>query len=140
MLFIHPPPHPHMNMSLSICLSVRLSICSSVCVSDCVRSISHMNYSNILGQIWYGGILAQGNLAEKLVPYLQCQGHRMAYIIKVCLLFTLHASHQTTNYSKTTKSVLYTNLHETKHTLNIKHKIFQELVPLVSSLLKKKST
>ena len=27
-------------------------------------------------------------------------------------MFNLRASHQTTNYSKTTKSVLYTNLHK----------------------------
>ena len=32
------------------------------------------------------------------------------------------ASHQTTNYSKTTKSVLYTNLHKTKHTQTSKTK------------------
>ena len=56
----------------------------------------------------------------------------------ICLLFTLHARHQTTNYSTNTKSVLYTNLHKNKTYTNIGHKIFEELVPSVSSQLKKK--
>ena len=38
------------------------------------------------------------------------------------------------NYSETTKSVLYTNLHKTY--TNLDHKIFEELVPLIPSLLK----
>ena len=54
----------------------------------------------------------------------------------ICLLFTLHASHQTTNYPKTKKSVLYTKQHKTKDT-NIKHKMFEKLVPSVLLLLKK---
>ena len=55
--------------------------------------------------------------------------------VQTCLLFTLYTSHQTTDYSKTTKSVMYTNLHKTY--TNIEHKIFEELVPSVSPLLKK---
>ena len=55
----------------------------------------------------------------------------------VCLLFTLHASHQTTNSPKTTTSVPTHNyLHKTY--TNIKHNIFEALVPSVLPLLKKK--
>ena len=55
----------------------------------------------------------------------------------ICLPITLHASHQTTNYSKTTKLVLYTHLYKTKHTQTSKTTFSRELVPPVSPLLKK---
>ena len=49
----------------------------------------------------------------------------------ICLLFTLHASHQTTNYPKVTKSVLSQSHIKQKKFTNINHKIFKELVPSV---------
>ena len=58
----------------------------------------------------------------------------------ICLLFTLQTSHQTTNYPKTTKSVLtqtHTKQTTTTTKSNIKHKILEELVPSVSPLSKK---
>ena len=55
----------------------------------------------------------------------------------ICLLFTLHTSHQTTNSSKTTKSFLTQIYISNKTCTNIKHKIFKELVPLVLPPLKK---
>ena len=48
----------------------------------------------------------------------------------VCLLLTLHASHQTTNYPKTTKSVL-TQTHIKRKITQTSNKIFEELVPSV---------
>ena len=57
----------------------------------------------------------------------------------ICLLFTLHTSHQTTNYPQTTKSVL-TQTHVKKKYTNIKDNFFKELVPLVMPLFKKRTT
>ena len=64
------------------------------------------------------------DLVSKLVGILSRVNHKGLYHgqkhCSICLLFTLHASHQTTDYPKTTKSVL-TQTH-------MKHKIFEELI------------
>ena len=55
----------------------------------------------------------------------------------ICLLFTLHTSHQTTNSIKKKHEISpETNLHKTKHTQTSKQN-FRRLVPSVLPLLKK---
>ena len=55
----------------------------------------------------------------------------------ICLLVLLHTGHQTTNSLKSSKLVLTRINTKHKHRyINIKHKIFKELVPLVLPLLK----
>ena len=63
----------------------------------------------------------------------------------VCVLvFNMSPIYSHHKLSINHKISLYTNLHKIKHTqtsnTNIKHKIFEELVPVVLSLLKKKRT
>ena len=55
----------------------------------------------------------------------------------ICLLFSLHTSHQTTYFPQTTKSVLTQICIYNKAYKNVKHRIFEELVPSVLPLLTK---
>ena len=54
----------------------------------------------------------------------------------ICLLFTLHTSHQTTNSQKNKKSVL-TQFYINKTYTNIKYRIFKELIPFGITPVKK---
>ena len=63
-------------------------------------------------------------------------GSSVGCLLRHCLLFTLHTSHQTTNSLKTTKSV-WTQTYVKQKKKNIKHNFFEELVPSVLPLLKR---
>ena len=74
---------------------ITLSVCSSVRVSDCVRSVSleplnlyyYYFFLTKLGMVVYYH-LAMGH-AEKLLHYLQCQGHSEGlYDQNVTIFFT----------------------------------------------------
>ena len=55
-------------------------------------------------------------------------------------LSSIYSARKSSNHTllKNHEIVLYTNLHKTNYRQNIEHKIFEELVPSVSPLLKKK--
>ena len=62
--------------------------------------------------VWFVGILSPVNHIGLHQGWTHCS---------ICLLFTLHASHQTTNYPKTTKSIL-THI-TTKDYIRAEHKL-----------------
>ena len=74
---LYYPPHPPINGDGWVYIGITLSICSSVCVSDRVHSVSpeplnHFLYTKFGMMVYYHEAMCH---AEKLVHYLQCQGH-----------------------------------------------------------------
>ena len=98
----------------------------------------HSAYS--INQIWFFRQIST-NTTELVSWYFEpSQPQRITSGLKqtsICLLFTLHTSHQTINSPKTTKSVLTQIFIHNKTYTHIKHKLSEELVPSVLPLLKK---
>ena len=78
-------------------------------------------YNTILPSPCENSLSSDVNTVSKLVNWYfessqpQRNTSRLKTMFNLSPIYTLHASHQTTNYSKATKSVLYTNLHKTTH-------------------------
>ena len=101
------------------CVRARARVCVCVCVCMCVYVREFV--------CWLVGILSRVNHKGLQHGYKQCS---------ICLLFTLHASHQTKSYSKTTKSVLTQVYMKNIHKHQTQH--FRRITPFGITPVKKK--